>query len=117
MTTAELRERIERLALRDRRFWSKDGQAFRVGDVAYFQAGTGFSSAWIEGRKKPLEITENLNSLETTLIGLFVRCHRSYLVAVDRISAVFERYPEEPGDSDELRVKGSAADECELEMD
>lgn len=116
MTTPEVGDLVERLATRDRRLWGKDGQAFCVRDVAYFQSETTASSAWVEGRGEPVAITENLNTLERTLKGLFVRCHRSYLVAADRVTAIFERYPETPEPPMPGRLR-NAADECELVID
>ncbi len=121
MTTERVSELVERLALRGRRLWSKDSQALRVRDVAYFQATPAATLAFVEGRAEPYKLTENLQVLNRALKGLFVQCHRSYLVAVDRVVAVFERFPEDPADPDETprRRSGpsrSAADECELQI-
>lgn len=119
--TAVIAELVERLALRSRRLWAKDGQAFRVREVAYFQATPAASLAYVEGRAEPYKLTENLQDLSRVLGGLFVQCHRSYLVAVDRVVAVFERFPEDPADPDETPRRPSgptrtAADECELQI-
>jgi len=47
---------------------------------------------------------------------LLLRVHRSFLVAVDRIEGVFERYPEIEEPESISREKGGAADECELTL-
>lgn len=119
--TEIIAELVERLALRGRRLWSKDSQAFRARDVAYFQATPAATLAYVEGRKEPYKLTENLQDLNRALKGLFVQCHRSYLVAVDRVVEVYERYPEDPADPDETprrrsRPARSAADECEIQI-
>ncbi len=121
MTTVQVSNQVERLANRNRVLWSIDGKSFWVRDVAYFQAGTMTTSAYVTGQKDPFEIPGNLQVLARSLKGLFVQCHRSYLVAVDRVTAVFERYPEDPEAPDEpprdqADQTRNAADECELQI-
>jgi len=121
VTTERVSELVERLTHRNQWLWSNDGQAFRVCDVAYFQAGAAATLAYVAGRKEPYKITDNLQVLNRALKGLFVQCHRSYLVAAERVTTVFERYPEDPAEPDETPRKRSgpsrsAADECELQI-
>jgi len=121
VTTERVSELVERLTHRNQWLWSNDGQAFRVRDVAYFQAGAAATLAYVAGRKEPYKITDNLQVLNRALKGLFVQCHRSYLVAAERVTTVFERYPEDPAEPDETPRKRSgpsrsAADECELQI-
>jgi len=119
----DLLARVERLALPRRRLWSKDGWSFRLRDVLYFEARGGVFMAWLQGagEKAPV-IGENLAALETLGKGLFVRCHRNFLVAVDRIREVSQRFsdgPEEPAPGRRTRREPDrgGGDECELRID
>ena len=123
VTTTELSERVERLALSDRRLWSIDGLDFRLRDVVFFEAKGGVTFAWLEGHgEKGLKVSEDISVLGRLGKDLFVRCHRNFLVAVGRVLEVAERYPEDPGEPDEVPRKRpdgwrTAADECELRLE
>ena len=73
--------------------FSRDNQVFRIRDTVYLYGDGGKTYAALDGGKR-LELPQNLNAYETGLGGYFLRVHRSYLVAVERVTGVFERYPE-----------------------
>jgi len=112
----ELLERVEQITLPRHRFWSKDGKACKLRDIAFFETKGGKTFVRLAGQSDlGIEIVPNLNELERRLKSLFVRCHRDYLVAVLRIEGVAERYPEKTGESDKSHKQTrDAADECEL---
>lgn len=116
MTPAEIAARVERLRLPDTFLTARSGEVFRVRTVVYLSGeGAGVTAALEDGRR--LELDGNLNAFEKTFAGLFVRAHRSFLVALDRITGVFERYPEAVDEgTPPPPVRGDAADECELEL-
>lgn len=120
---ADLAEQVERLAAPRRRLWSVDGWGFRLRDVLYFEARGGIFLAWLNAAgRKAAEITENLAALEKLGKGLFVRCHRNFLVAVDRIREISRRYSDNPAEPPEGRRTRPEADrgggeECELRID
>jgi len=130
----DLETRVERLYLPERPLFSRDNQVFRAKDTVYL-CGEGGKTYAVGENGKRLEVVQNLNIYETEFKGYFLRVHRSFLVAVDRITGVFERYPEAaepdaptgrgPGISTTVGVageilfsrdKGGAADECELTL-
>jgi hypothetical protein len=98
--------------------FSRNNQVFRVQDAVYLYGEGGKTYVALDGGKR-LELPQNLNFYETSFGGYFLRVHRSFLVAVERIEGVFDRYPEEaappaPTGRGPDRDKGGAADECEL---
>ena len=116
--TPDLATRVERLCLPDRPLVSLDSQVFRARDTVYL-CGEGGKAFAIGENGKRLELVQNLNAYEAEFKGYFLRVHRSFLVAVDRITGVFERYPdpeeETPQPPPSINKAGSA-DECELTL-
>ena len=114
----DLETRIESLYLPERPLFSRDNTVFRAKDTVYL-CGDGGKAYAVGENGKRLELVQNLNVYETEFKGYFLRVHRSFLVAVDRITGVFERYPEaeeETPPTPTTRDKGGAADECELTL-
>ena len=110
----ELEPRVERVFLPERPLLSRDDQVFRARETVYLSNEEGKTYAFLEGGKR-LELAQNLNAYETEFRGYFLRVHRSFLVAVDRINGVFERYPEAE-EAPAMDPKAGAADECELTL-
>jgi len=120
--TQDLESRVEKLFLPEVPILSRDNQVFRAKDTVYLFGEGGKAYAVGESGKR-LELAQNLNFYETLFKGYFLRVHRSFLVAFDRIDGVFERYPEAekpPAPTGRgpglVRDKGGAADECELAL-
>lgn len=111
--TQDLETRVERLYLPERPMFSRDNQVFRIRDAVYLYGEGGKTYAALDGGKR-LELPQNLNFYETGLGGYFLRVHRSFLVAVDRVTGVFERYPEGEAAPAPSRDRGGVEDECEL---
>lgn len=114
----DLETRVERLFLSEKPLFSRDNEVFHAKDTVYLCGEGGKSFAVIDNGKKH-ELVQNLNNYEKDFNGYFLRVHRSFLVAVDRITGVFERYPEAEEETPETppsRSKGGAADECELTL-
>ena len=125
----ELSERVERLFLPEKKIEARNGELFRVRDVVYLYASEGGTYASCEGGKT-YELGRSLNYYESRYEEI-MRVHRSYLVAVNRVEGIFERYPEE-GDEEApagqpARVAGQGSrrvglrerlksDECELAL-
>ena len=90
----DLETRVEKLFLPERPLLSRDNQVFRAKDTVYL-CGEGGKTYAVGENGKRLELIQNLSFYETEFRGYFLRVHRSFLVAVERIEGVFERYPEE----------------------
>lgn len=104
----ELDARVEKLFLPEKPLLSLDHQVWRARDVVYLFSEGGKTWAFTENGQ-PYELIQNINAIETLFNGYFIRVHRSFLVALDRITGVFERYPE-------AEEKSDVQDECELQL-
>ena len=117
--TQDLEQRVERLFLPERTITTRNNEFVRVKNIVYFFAKGGKTFA-VTAAGKRYGISKNLNSLQKEFEGYFLQVHRSFLVAVDRITAIFNRFPEEPGEEEEQPARDRTArdrsvdDECEL---
>jgi len=111
----EFETRVEKLFLPEKQFVSRDSHVFRARDTVYL-TGDGGKAYAVGQNGKWLELVRNINSYETEFKGYFLRVHRSFLVAVERITGIFERYPESEEEPTPTVGKGGAADECELTL-
>jgi len=107
--------RVEKLFLPERLVFSRDNQVIRAKDVVYLYGEGGKSFAVTENGQK-YELVQNLAFYQGLFKGFFLQVHRSFVVAVDRIEGVFERYPETEDETAPSRDKSGAADECELTL-
>lgn len=117
----EVEAGVARLRLAESTLIGRSGEIVGLRKVVYFTAAPGGALARLEDGRD-LDLAGNLNALEKDLRGLFLRVHRSYLVAVDRITGTFRRFPDE-GETEEEEPKGGTKgpergveDECELEL-
>lgn len=113
--TDELTKRVEKLCLPERTLVSQDGEVVRVKDIVFLTIDGKTPLAVAEHDKK-YKLVQNLAVLERAFAGYFIRVHRSFLVAFDRINTVYERYPEDAIPANSLRKMAGAADECELAL-
>jgi hypothetical protein len=111
----EVSERIKRLHRIEEELISLEGEVFRARDIIFMQADGGRTFALVAGGKK-IELPENLNFYEEFYRGYFVRTHRFYLVAFERIEGVFERFPEPEVEFVERRAIRGKDDECDLSL-
>jgi len=108
----ELQKRVERLFLPLQPIISRKNELIRAGDIVFMQYQRGrVEAVTADGRR--YELPDNINYYETLFKGYFLRTHRSYLVAVERIEGTFERFPAEAEERADLRGK---EDECELAL-
>jgi DNA-binding LytR/AlgR family response regulator len=107
----ELQKRVERLFLPQQPIISRKNELIRAGDIVFMQYQKGRVEA-VTADGLRYELPDNLNYYESLFKGYFLRVHRSYLVAVERIEGTFERFPDEVERAD-LRGK---EDECELAL-
>lgn len=108
-------ELVERYFLPERIFISQDGEIVRVRDIVYLTVEGNTPVAVTEDNKKH-SLLQKLNVIEKEFLGYFLRVHRSFLVAIDRVKVVYERYPEANESESATSNKGGAADECELAL-
>lgn len=112
----ELAERVEGICLPEKSLLSLDYHLWKAHDVVYFFSEGGKTWAIMDNGQH-YELVQNLNLIEAEFNGYFIRVHRSFLVAKDRIEGVFEHYPESNGEQSELTdEKGGVQDECELQL-
>ncbi len=107
---SDIETSINRLFFGEKTLLSVTGKALKIKEIAYFFAENGKVYA-VTKNEQNYQVSENLNFLEREFKEHFLRVHRFYLVAVDMIRGVFERYPES-----EIVTKGGTQDECELEL-
>jgi len=125
--TREREKRVERLFRPEKLIITREHAFVRVKSIVYFFAKGGKSFAVDDsGKKHP--ITQNLNTLQKAFGSSFLQVHRSFLVAVDRITGIFNRFPkEEEEPAGELAIEGlrrmsvfdigrGVEDECELAL-
>ncbi|MFH0928112.1 MAG: LytTR family DNA-binding domain-containing protein [bacterium] len=113
--TEKLYKRVEKYCLPERKLVTQDGEVVRVKDIVFLTIEGKIPVAVAENNKK-YNIVQNLSFFEKEFRGYFLRVHRSFLVAFDRIKVVYERYPEEVEPEIISRDRGGAADECELAL-
>lgn len=106
----ELQKRVERLQVPLRSLVSVQNEVIRVGEVVFIQYRKGrVEAVTVEGRRH--ELPENLNYYEKLFRGCFLRVHRSYLVAFDRIEGTFERFPAEAEGSEDTAADAARGEE------
>ena len=108
----ELQKRVERLFLPQQPIISRKNELIRTGDIVFMQYQRGRVEA-VTADGLHYELPDNLNHYESLFKGYFLRVHRSYLVAVERIEGTFERFPDEVEREADMRGK---EDECELAL-
>jgi len=108
----ELQKRVERLFLPQQPIISRQNELIRAGDIVFMQYQKGRVEA-VTADGPRYELPDNLNYYEKLFKGYFLRVHRSYLVALERIEGTFERFPAEVEKRADLRGK---EDECELAL-
>ncbi|MBF0548240.1 MAG: LytTR family transcriptional regulator DNA-binding domain-containing protein [Candidatus Riflebacteria bacterium] len=113
--TQEIEKRVKKLYLAEKSIVSANNEIYRAKNVVYFYSEAGKAYAITENDLK-FEIVQSFNSIETEFEGYFLRVHRSFLVAVNRITGIFERYPESEDENPSLKDSGGVLDECELEL-
>ncbi len=91
----ELDARVERLFHAERLIEARNGLLFKACDIVYLYAEENKTFAVAESGKR-FETARSLTYFEKVYDDLFLRVHRSFLVAVDRIEGLFRRYPDEP---------------------
>lgn len=114
--TQDIEKRVERLFCMGKPLLSRHGKLFQPGQVAFFTTEDGKTLAvTTDGERHETDL--NLNVLEKRLQGAFCRVHRYFLVRLDLVEAIFERYPEAPDEpSQGKRQVGGSQDECELRL-
>lgn len=108
---------VARLLLPEKLLQADLGKTFPLKEVIYFSSGEGKVTAHAEGGLT-YTLATNLNALERDLGGLFLRVNRSFMVDLNRITGVSERYPEAESESETIRLirAGEDLDECELHL-
>jgi len=109
---------IDRLTLPERHIITRDDKLVRIKEIVYFYGESGKAYAVTESGNK-YNIVQNLQSLQKEFEGYFLQVHRSFLVPLDRITAIYNRFPEEPGEDGETTRRAVGRDrdveeECEI---
>ena len=84
----ELADRIEKLFVAEKPLLSVDLHLWLGKYVVYLFSEEGKTLVITETGQR-FEIESNLNAIEAKFKGYFIRVHRSYLVAIDRIHSKF----------------------------
>lgn len=108
-----IRDKIEKLYLKDSCFVSLKDEVITVGDVIYFFIVAGTVCALVDSGKI-YHLEQGLHELEKMFRGLFVRTYRDYLVNIDKIAGISRRYP--PPQEGETALLDRQRDECELHL-
>lgn len=112
--TQDLETQVEKLFLPERIIISQNGEIVQVKNIVFLTT-EGKNTIAVAENNKRYNIAQNLNFIEKEFLGYFLRVHRLFLVAIDRVKVVYERYPEEEEPENISRDKGGA-DECELAL-
>jgi len=110
---------IDRLTLPERHIITRDDELVQIKEIVYFYGESGKTFAITESGKK-YNIVQNLAVIQREFEGYFLQVHRSFLVAQDRITSIYNRFPEEPGEDGEPTATGRAGrdraveEECEI---
>ncbi|MDP1624131.1 MAG: LytTR family DNA-binding domain-containing protein [bacterium] len=112
--SGDIEKRVEKLFLLEKPLLSRKQEVFQAKDIVYFTAEGGQPVAITENGSK-YELVQNLNFFENEYKEYFLRVHRSFLVAADRIDGVFRRFPTGPiiGLS---KAQAEAREESELQL-
>ena len=107
-------KRVEKLFLLEKPLISRNNEIFRAKDIVFLTAEHGRPIAVTEDEKK-FELAQNLNFYEKEYKDYFLRVHRSFLVAADRIDGVFRRFSAGPKRKIS-RAKAEVREESELQL-
>ena len=113
---------VDRLTLPERHIITRNNDLVRIKEIVYFCGEGGKTYAVTELGKK-YNIVQNLAVIQREFEGYFLQVHRSFLVAQDRITGIYNRFPEEPGEDGRPTATGRAArdraveEECEIILD
>jgi len=117
--TQELEKQVDRLTLPERHIITRNDGLVRIKEIVYFHGEDGKVYAITESGNK-YSIVQNLAAIQREFEGYFLQVHRSFLVPLDRITAIYNRFPEEPGEDGEPPTTGGTArireveEECEI---
>jgi len=111
---------VDRLTLPERHIITRNGKLVRIGEIVYFYGEGGKTYAVTETGSK-YHIVQNLAVIQREFEGYFLQVHRSFLVAQDRITGIYNRFPEEPGKDGEPTISRvmmgrnrGVEEECEI---
>jgi len=116
--TLEPEKLIDRLTMPERHIITRNDKLVRIKEIVYFYGEGGKAYAVTESGNK-YNIVQNLQTIQKEFEGYFLQVHRSFLVPLDRITAIYNRFPEEPGEDGETTRRGPGLDrdveeECEI---
>ncbi len=116
--TQESEKLVDRLTLPERHIITRNDNLVRIKEIVYFYGEGGKAYAVTESGSK-YNIVQNLQTIQKEFEGYFLQVHRSFLVPLDRIPAIYNRFPEEPGEDGETTRRGPGLDrdveeECEI---
>lgn len=116
--TLEPEKLVDRLTLPERHIITQDDHLVRIKEIVYFYSVSGKTVAVTENRKK-YNLVQNIQSLQKQFEGYFLQVHRSFLVPLDRITGIYKRFPDQPGETEETIRHGAGrdrgpAEECEI---
>ena len=100
MLMEEIGKKIDRLLLMQRSIKGKNDEMVKPGEIVYFTLVNNQCVAVLENTKQ-VEMSSSMNFYEKYFGDFFLKVHRSFLVAVDRIQGFFERYPDLGNSADE----------------
>jgi len=110
---------VDRFTLPERHIITRNDKLVRIKEIVYFYGEGGKVYAVTEAGNK-YNIVQNLQTIQREFEGYFLQVHRSFLVPLDRITGIYNRFPEEPGEDGEppskvqiLRDRG-VEEECEI---
>lgn len=123
----ELKKQIDQLSYPERFITTREDELLRVKTVVYLYSSDGKVFAVTEDGAKH-GVVQNLNSIQRVFPSYFLRVHRSFLVTLNRITGIFNRFPEEKpiGDIEVPEVPRTISpfdidlgveDECELALE
>lgn len=120
--TQDAEKLVERLTLPERHIITRNDKLVRIKEIVYFCGEGGKTYAVTETGQK-YNVVQNLAIIQREFEGYFLQVHRSFLVPLDRITSIFNRFPEEPGEDGEPPTTGGTArireveEECELVLE
>ena len=120
--TQDLEKLVDRLTLPKRHIISRNDEFVQINEIVYFFGQGGKIYAVTETGTK-YNVVQNFIAIQKEFEGYFLQVHRSFLVALDRITSIFNRFPEEPGEDGEPPTTGGTVrnreveEECELVLE